>query len=180
MFFPENGTISLEVYPNNIIQKYEFNKFNISSTYCNSPNALYISGGTFNDEKLDYFWIIDNELYSIQKINMPFPKSNHSMIYIQNNNKEIIFIAGGDNVKTFYYDIKFNKFMIWGDMNEIHFLPGLIKINDYLYSFHLLKDEKNRIFFEKTNLNNSEHIWEKVYPNFEKKEIINNIINNEF
>ena len=180
VFIPEKGMISLEEYPDNIIKKFEFEKFNMCSAYCNSPKSLYVSGGKYNNEKINNFWIIDNEFYSIRTINMPFSKSNHSMIYIKNKEKEIIFVAGGDDIKTFYFDIKNNNFVTWGDMNGIHFLPGLIIIGDYLYSFHLIKDDNNKIFFEKTNINNKKHIWEKIYPNFESKEIINNIINNEF
>ena len=37
---------------------------------------------------------------------MLYPKSNHSMLYINNNEREIIFIVGGRDLKTLYYDIK--------------------------------------------------------------------------
>ena len=180
IFIPEYGSMSLEQYPENIKYKYELEKFNLNSAYCNSPNALYISGGLFEEKKINLFWIIDNNYYSVKKINMLFPKAVHSMTYIYNNGKEIIFIAGGDDLKTFYYDIKNNTFVEWGDMNGIHYLPGLIHLGNYLYSFHLIKDENNKIFFERTNLNDDKHIWEKIYPLFEQEEIKNNIINNEF
>ena len=180
VFIPENGIISLEEYPENLMNKYELEKFNISSTYCNSPKSLFISGGKFNKDIIDNFWVIDNEFYTIKKLKMFFPKSNHSMIYIKTNKKEIIFIAGGDDLKTFFYDIKNNNFIQWGDMNASHSRPGLINIGDYLYCFHLMKDQDNKIFLEKTNLNDKNHLWEKVYPNFESEEIINKIINAEF
>ena len=67
VFIPENGTISLEQYPKNLEIKYELEKFNIDSAYCNSPNSLFISGGRFNEEKITRFWVIDNEIYSIKK-----------------------------------------------------------------------------------------------------------------
>ena len=180
IFFPEYGSMSLEEYPENIKKDYELGKFNIVSAYCNSPNALYISGGIFSEEKLNHFWIIDNQYLSIKQIKMPIPKAHHSMTYVYNNEKEFIFIVGGDDSKTFYYDINNNNFVEWGDMNWIHFHPGLIHIGNYLYCFHLIKDEKQKIFFEKTNLNNEKHIWERVYPNFESETIKNNIINYEF
>ena len=180
VFFPEKGTISLEEYPQNIENEYELKKFNINSAYCNSPNSLFISGGKFNEETINNFWIINNEFYSIQKLNMIFPKTNHSMLYINNNKKEIIFVAGGDDLKTFYYDIKNNIFVEWGDLNGLHSSPGLINIGDNLFCIHLLKDENNKIFFEKTNLNDENHIWEKIYPDFESEDIKNNIIKNEF
>ncbi len=180
IFAPEYGSMSLEEYPDNVKKDYELEKFNIVSTYCNSPNALYISGGIFNEEKLNLFWIIDNQYLSIKKTNMIFPKAHHSMIYINNNKKEYIFIVGGDDLKTFYYDINNNNFFEWGDMNWIHFHPGLIYIGNFLYCFHLIKDEKNKIFFEKTNINDEKHTWERVYPNFESEKIKDNIINHEF
>lgn len=180
VFTPENGSMSLEQYPENIENEYELEKFNICSAYCNSPNSLFISGGRFNNEKIDNFWIIENSFFSIKKLSMILHKTNHTMIYIQNNNKEIIFIAGGDDLNTFYYDIENNTFVNWGNMNGIHMRPGLIKVWNYLYCFHLIKDEKNNIFFERTNLNEDNHKWEKVFPNFESEEYINYIINNEF
>ena len=180
VFFPEKGTISLEEYPQNIENEYELKKFNINSAYCNSPNSLFISGGKFNEETINNFWIINNEFYSIQKLNMIFPKTNHSMLYINNNKKEIIFVAGGDDLKTFYYDIKNNIFVEWGDLSGLHSRPGLINIGDNLFCIHLLKDENNKMFLEKTNLNDENHIWEKIYPDFESEDIKNNIIKNEF
>ena len=180
VFIPENGSISLEEYPENIENEYELEKFNISSSYCNSPNSLFISGGKYNGEQINNFWIIDNEFYSIKKLKMISPKSNHSMVHIKNNNKEIIFLVGGDDLSTFYYDIKNNIFVNWGNTNGIHFRPGLIHIGDYLYCFHLIQDEKNNIFFERTNLNDNNHAWEKIIPNFESEKFINNIVNNEF
>lgn len=180
VFIPENGTISLEQYPKNLEIKYELEKFNIDSAYCNSPNSLFISGGRFNEEKITRFWVIDNEIYSIKKYDMLFPKAKHSMIYIKHNDKELIFLAGGDDLKTFYYDIKNNNFVNWGNMNGLHSGPGLIQINDYLYCFHLIKDENSKIFFERTNLNEQKHIWEKIYPDFSKEDFKNNIINNDF
>ena len=73
--------MSLEQYPDNIENEYELEKFNICSAYCNSPNSLFISGGRFNEEKIDNFWIIDNTFFSIKKSSMILPKINHTMIY---------------------------------------------------------------------------------------------------
>ena len=38
VFTPENGSMSLEQYPDNIENEYELEKFNICSAYCNSTN----------------------------------------------------------------------------------------------------------------------------------------------
>ena len=180
VFTLENGSISLEKYPKDIEMEYELEKINNNSSYCNSPNALFISGGFFEEEKMTNFWVIDNKIYSIIKNDMIFPKSNHSMIYINHKENELIFFVGGDDLKTFYYDIRNNNFVNWGDMNGIHFRPGLIKLGEYLYCFHLIKDDNEQIFFERTNLNEQNHSWEKVFPNFSSEEFKNIIIDSEF
>ena len=78
------------------------NKFNESSSYCNSLNDLYIS------EEKD-FWSIVNNDFKIKKKNMPSNKRNHSMIFlITNDNNEWVFILGGENKKSFYYDLNKN------------------------------------------------------------------------
>ena len=180
VFIPEFGTISFEKYIKDIEIEYGLHKFNLNSAYCNSPNALYMSGGIFDGEKLNNFWIIDNEYYSIETNEMIFPKSNHSMIYITHNNKEMIFLAGGDDLKTFYFDIKNNNFVNWGNMNSLCSNPGLLNINNYLYCFYFVKDENNQIFFERTNLDEQNHIWERIYPNFASDQIQQIIMNCEF
>lgn len=180
VFTAELGTISLEKYIKDIEIEYGLQKFNLSSAYCNSPNALYMSGGIFDGEKLTNFWIIDNENYSIQTNDMLFPKANHSMIYINNNDKEIIFLAGGDDLKTFYFDIKNNNFVNWGNMTSLCSNPALLNINNYLYCFYLVKDENSQLFFERTNLDEQNHIWERIYPNFAAEQIKNMIMNCEF
>ena len=43
-----------------------------------------------------------------------------------------IYIRGEDK-KSFYYDLNKNYFINWGDTNEIHLKPALIKISEYLY-----------------------------------------------
>ena len=108
VFNSNEGSICLEQYPEKIIKKYELDKYSLNySAYCNSPKHLYISGGKINtNSPLNDFWIINNKKYSIVNKKMPYKKSNHSMLYVYLNNKEYIFIAGGDsNLITFYYDI---------------------------------------------------------------------------
>jgi hypothetical protein len=107
---------------------------------------------------------------------MPINKSNHSMIYINFNNNEYIFIAGGDNnLNTFYFNINLNSFEIWGKMNNLHVKPALYQYKNYLYCFNSFN--KNNIkYFERTNLISEEHIWEKIYPNFDSETISFNTI----
>lgn len=180
VFTPEFGTISFEKYIRDIEIEYGLHKYNLSSAYCNSPNALYMSGGIFEGEKMNNFWIIDNEYYSIKTNDMLFPKANHSMIYVKNSDKEMIFLVGGDDLKTFYFDIKNNNFVNWGNMTSIFPNPGLLNINNYLYCFFLQKDESNQIFFERTNLDEQNHMWERIYPNFASEQIKNIILNSQF
>lgn len=168
-FIPENGIIYLEQYPESITMKYKLFIFNDYSSYCNSPNALYISGGIFNYEIQNFFWIIDNNFYSITKKQMLFPKYNHSMIYIEYNNEKLILIIGGQDNKSFYYDIENNCFENYADLNGNHIRPTLLKIGDFLYCFSNMTEEKP--FFEKTNLNKRK--WEKIYPNYENLEVNN-------
>ena len=163
VFNPKDSSINVKKFSDTVLKEYELDKINENSAYCNSTKDLYISGGIKNDD-LSYFWIINNEFFSIKKIKMKIEKLNHSMIYINHNNDEFIFIAGGYDLKTFYYDIKFNSFVNWGNMNYSHICPALIYINDYLYCFDT--SPKKGIIFERTNLNQSNLKWEKIKPDF--------------
>ena len=159
----------MQIYPDKIIKKYELNKLSDFSAYCNSPKALFICGGKLNNLPINNFWIINNQKYSIIKKNMPIEKSNHSIIYIKINNIEFIFIAGGDNLNTFFYDIKNDCFENWGDMNTIHIKPALYQYKNYLYCFNSFSNYDN--YFERTDLTTQEHKWEKIFPIFDNDTI---------
>ena len=166
----KEGIISLEQYPEKINKKYELEKYDISSAYCNSRKYLYISGGKIKNKSLNDFWIINNKKFSINKKKMPYSKSNHSMIYIHLNNNEYIFIAGGDNnLITFYYNIRLKSFIIWSDMNTFNIKPALYQYNQYLYSFNCNFNIKNndKLFFERTNLVTGKPYWEKIEPKYD-------------
>ena len=176
VYKPKDGIITIEHYPDKIAKKYELNKFNDYSSYCNSPKFLFISGGKLEDLPIKDFWIINNQKYSIIKKNMPINKSNHSMIYINLNNNEYIFIAGGDNnLNTFYFNINQNSFEMWGKMNSLHVKPALYQYKNYLYCFNSF-NKNNVKYFERTNLISEEHIWEKIYPNFDSETLFFNTI----
>ena len=163
----KEGLITLEQYPEKIYKKYELEKYsNIYSSHCNSPKNLYISGGKMNNNKsLNDFWIINNKKYSIIKKRMPYSKSNHSMIYINLNFNEYIFIVGGDNnLNTFYYDINLKCFIIWTEMNSLNIKPALYQYNQYLYSFNNLN---SKLYLERTNLIIGKPAWEKIEPKFD-------------
>ena len=176
VFNSNEGSICLEQYPEKIIKKYELDKYSLNySAYCNSPKHLYISGGKINtNSPLNDFWIINNKKYSIVNKKMPYKKSNHSMLYVYLNNKEYIFIAGGDsNLITFYYDINMKSFVIWSNMNSINIKPSLYQYNQYIYSFNSFNKSTNSIFFERTNLVTGKPCWEKIIPKYN-----NNILSN--
>ena len=166
----KEGIINLQMYPEKIYNNYELCKFNEFSAYCNSPKSLFLSGGKINDMPINDFWVINNHKFSIIKIDMPFEKSNHSMIYININDNEYIFIIGGDNnLSTFYFDIKNYHFQNWRNMYAFHINPTLFQYNNYIYCFNSFNNYDN--YFERTDLNNKEHKWEKIYPVFDNDTI---------
>ena len=156
VFLTNNCTIQIEQYPSDILKKYKLDKFNTNYAFCNSPNYLFLSGNK-------YFWIINKKTYSIKQLKLKLSKNNHSMLYVHNFG---VFVVGGDTNTTYYYDIKDNKFKIWGNtMNNNIIKPALIYHDDYLYCFQNL-NEKNK-FFEKTFLGeNTQKKWEIIYPRF--------------
>lgn len=171
------GALSLKQLPKQVVLANELDKVNIYSAYCNSNKELFISGGNYYMNELRNLWIINNETFNIRKFYMRFPKSNHSMIYINHNCEELIFFAGGNDLRTFNYYINNNKFSNWGNMNYSHFRPALINIGDFIYCFDT--SSKNEMIFERTNLNDAYHKWEKMNPNLENEKI-NNLVNSGF
>ena len=156
IYNPREGIITLKNFPSKTISLFELNKFDEGSAYCNSYNDLFISGGK-NDNNKD-FWIINNNNFEVKKKNMLSNKKLHSMIFLNiNQNEEWIFIVGGDDKKSFYYDLKKNYFMNWGDTNDIHLRPALLKIGEYLYIFDSINLRKN--YFERTKIISSNKRW---------------------
>ena len=165
IYSTNGGYLNCHNFPEKTINLFELNKINKGSAYCNSNEDLYISGGKDNDNK--NFWIINNNDFNIKKKNMPFAKQNHSMIYLNfNENEEWVFIIGGNTKKSFYYDLNKNYFINWGDTNEFHSNPALIKVGDYLYIFDSLNCNKN--YFERTKLLYPSRKWEKIIPKIDK------------
>ena len=156
----------------------ELNKININSAYCNSNKDLFISGGIYSQNEINNFWIINNESFAIKNIHMPFNKSDHSMIYINHNDEEFVFIAGGNDLKTFYYEIKSKRFSKWGNMNYAHIRPALIYIDNYIYCFDT-SSNKNETTFERTNLDDFSYKWEKIVPIYENEKN-KNLVNKGF
>ena len=155
VFLSKNSSIQIEQYPQEILKKYNLDKFSQNYAYCNSPNYLFLSGE-------NNFWIINKKNYAINHLKLKISKINHSIVYVPNIG---VFVVGGDSKKTFLYDINTKKFKKWGDTNNIYHKPALIYYDEYLYSFQQLN--KKIKFFEKTYLGeNTRKKWEIIYPRF--------------
>ena len=157
------GIVTLEPYSEDAINLYELNKFNSSSAYCNSQYDLYISGGNSDDNISNIFWIIDKNKKIITKTEMPSPKENHSMIYLK---EKFILVTGGNDLKTFFYDINQNLFISCADLNHKCSKPALFRYNNYIYCLCDL-DEKSQCF-ERLCLEGDLSLsqWEVIYPSF--------------
>ena len=153
---PLTDSIALKKFPEHITKKFDLYNFNYSSAYCDSPNFLFISGGEKKSQIFDKFWIIEHDLYSIQEKKMPYPKKNHSMIYIVEG---IVYIVGGNNNITFFYDLEKDEFIKCGNLIQICQEPTLIRIKDFIYCLSSLK-EKN--FFERIKIARISENWEKI------------------
>ena len=148
------GILQMVDFPKDKIHEYGFDTItNNNFACCNSPEALYIS-------YQKNFWIISNKNFAIEKKEMPIAKEKHSMGYILSNNT--IFIVGGDNTDSFYYDINTKEFITWGKMSGIQDKPALIQYGDFLYSFNSYSP--SGIYFERTKLTSPAKKWEKLVP----------------
>ena len=170
VYSTKEGMLSLHNFEEKTINLFELDKINSASAYCNSNEDFYISGSNGKDDK--NFWIINNNDFTIKKKNMPFGKQNHSMIYLNfNENEEWVFITGGNNKKTFYYDLNKNYFINWGDTIDPHQNPALIRIGEYLYILDALNTKKN--YWERTKIISPNRKWEKTIPKIDKKLLAN-------
>ena len=144
-------------------EKYELNKYGKNSSYCNGMNHLFISGGTdpFSNNILNMFWDIDLENKEFkQRINMSIPKKNHSMIYLEKK----VYIIGGNDESTMYYDINNKNIVEWVKLKKKKFEPSLIKYNNYLFCIDSSRKYLNDYNFEKINLLEENPEWEIVKP----------------
>ena len=170
IYSTREGMLSLHNFEEKTINLFELEKIDEGSAYCNSNEDFYISGNNGKDNK--NFWIINNNDFNIKKKNMPFGKKNHSMIYLTfNENEEWIFITGGNDKKSFYYDLNKNYFINWSDTLDIHQNPTLIRIGEYLYILDTLNSKKN--YWERTKIISPTRKWEKVIPKLDKKLLSN-------
>ena len=166
IFEAQKKVIKIRMYNQEKIKEIGLNKYGVDSAYCNANNHLYISGGVdlSTKESIDLFWDIDlmNNIFN-DPIKM-FPKKNHSMIYIDKK----VYIIGGDDVNTSFYDEEDKDIKQWSNLNYRRFEPSLIKHGDYLFCFDTSKkyvnNFSNEFNFEKINLKSKSAEWELVNP----------------
>ena len=163
---PNEFNVSIKSYSNETIEKFKLNKFSIKlSSYCNTPENLYLSGGIGDDYSSlnsgnKHFWKVNSIKTNIKKLgDLPINKQYHSMIFIP---KHYIYFIGGNNKATFFYDIFFSTFTSWANMNIQVKNPSLVLVNNiFIYSFGN-PDNNNigNLIFERTNLKSSNPKWE--------------------
>ena len=156
VYYPEKGVMDIEEYHKKIYKEYSLFKINKQSSFCNSHNYLFLSGGEDNNETINDFWIIDNNQYSIKYLSMPSPKSNHSMI---NLNDEYILILGGNDTKTYLFNIEKNEFIFFENTNNTHLNPYIILFNNYIYCF---SEQSEIIIAEKKLFSLDKNLWENI------------------
>ena len=156
VYYPEKGVMDIEEYHKKIYKEYSLFKINKQSSFCNSHNYLFLSGGEDNNEIINDFWIIDNNQYSIKYLSMPSPKSNHSMI---NLNDEYILILGGNDTKTYLFNIEKNEFIFFENTNNTHLNPYIILFNNYIYCF---SEQSEIIIAEKKLFSLDKNLWENI------------------
>ena len=141
---------------------YGLNYYGPYTAYCNGDNKLYISGGEKGKKLIEKFWKIDLKTLEIECFDM-IPKKNHSMLVIPGN---YVFIVGGQDKETFYYDHENSGFFGWKSLKRNRTEPALILVNNYLYCFDNVysKEYKNEFTFERTDLNSENHEWELIQP----------------
>ena len=163
-FSPKDNNISIKKFPYQTLHYFCLDNFTCSkSSYCNTPYDLYISGGNGGTEgsaECKNFIKINNTKIKIEKLEeLPLEKESHSMIFIP---KKYIYFIGGKNRGTFYYDIIFKTFKLWGPLKSKKIYPALVLVNNsIIYAF----GQQNKItdidFIEKTNIKISPK-WEIV------------------
>ena len=165
IYSTNDNKISTQNIPENFLNLSSIFKFNeIDSAFCNSYENLYVSGGTYNNQILDDFWIINNKSFEIQSIKMPIPKKNHSMLYI--DLLKCVIIVGGSDKKCLLFDIKNKNFINLPELDDVYLEPALCFLDNYLYCLNSF--DKNKKFFERIYLSNDYNSklikWEKLYP----------------
>ena len=165
----KENSIILKTFSQDKLASAKLSNLNSSFAYCNSYNNLFISEG--ND-----FWIINHSSFQIKYKKMPIQKKAQSLIFVKNSDGKIFVVGGGDK-KSFYYDLKKNYFINWAETNMLHTNPALINIGDYLYILDSMKN--NKLIFERTKLTDNKKQWEIIEPKYDEN-ILKNFPNESF
>ena len=166
-------------------QKFEDNslinneqiKFGVESTYCNGGNHFFILGGINLTTREEICMLLDIDLKKGKiedQININPKKRNHGMLYYQKK----LYIVGGNNEKTFYYDLETKKIENLGNLNIKRFEPSIIIHSNYLFCFDATRNSENKFSFEKIDLIQRSS-WEIIYPKISHN-IIENIYNQKY
>ena len=92
------------------------------------------------------------------------------MIFIPD---KYVFIVGGNNKKTFYYDIEKKEIVNWANLNQERIEPALVIARDDLYCFDNLNINSNKkLTFEKSYLINSPK-WDLITPKIDPSNLYN-------
>ena len=148
------------------VKYLELDKYGDDSSYCNGINHLFISGGTdpITNQILDMFVDIDIENNKLKKkLKLPIPKRNHSMIYFE----EKVYIIGGSDEETMYYDIKKVEIFGWVNLNKKKYAPSLIIHDSFIYCFDFSHKFYNEYNIEKINLISKNPKWKLIKPKFD-------------
>ena len=163
VFNKKDKILKIQKYGYELIKNEGLDNYGPSSAYCNGNNYLFISGGeTKNSEIIKKFWKIKLDTQEIETFDMK-EKKNHSMIYIKG---DYVFIVGGNDLKTFYFDIKESSMNVWGDLNISRTEPSLILISNHLYCFDNVnsKGKKDEFTIERTDITLEHGDWEIIQP----------------
>ena len=173
IFEIEKKLIKRLKYTKEKVQIFELDKYGENSAFCNGMNHLFISGGIdpITNEELNLFWDIDIENNCLKnKIKMPISKKNHNMIYFN----ETVYIIGGDDENTIFYDTIKMAFIEWENLNQKKIKPSLIICDSILFCFDSSLKYSSKLNIEKINISETIPKWEIINPeiNSDIKQII--------
>ena len=173
IFEIEKKLIKRLKYTKEKVQMFELDKYGENSAFCNGMNHLFISGGIdpITNEEINLFWDIDIENNCLKnKIKMPISKKNHNMIFFN----ETVYIVGGEEENTIFYDTEKMAFIEWENLNQKKFKPSLIICDSILFCFDSSLKYSSKLNIEKINISETIPKWEIINPeiNSDIKQII--------
>ena len=163
VFDKSSKILNIQAFDENQIKSLGLNYYSPSSAYCNGNNHLFISGGEQDGNQIiDKFFDIDLKTNNIDGPYIISPKKNHSMVFIS---PEKVFIVGGNDTKSFYFDTNEKTIIDLKDLNIIRAEPALQIIGNILYCFdNINKADNERLSFEKIDISDPNAEWELIYP----------------